>query len=370
MKVNGVNYRTIWLEDGSSPCVKIIDQRYLPHRFVVEPIESFDGLLRAISEMHLRGAGLIGVAAAFGIYLAVWEQRNLVNFQEALEKCALKLIKTRPTAVNLRWAVERQLEVLAGVENPDDRVAIARQTAIDIAEDDAGCCRKIGLEGVGLIEDIARNKNGGVVNILTHCNAGWLAFTDYGSALAPVYEAWRRGVRLHVWVDETRPRNQGASLTAWELLNEGITHTVIADNTGGHLMQHGLVDLVLTGADRITTNGDAANKIGTYLKALAAHDNGVPFYIAAPSSTFDWSLSDGLSQIPIEQRHPDEVRYVGGWLDGRLQNVLVCPDESPAANFAFDVTPARLISGIITERGICKPLPAGIKKVFPEKFNY
>jgi len=370
LKVNGVSYRTIWLEDGSRPCVKIIDQRYLPHRFVVEPIEDFEGLLRSISEMHLRGAGLIGVAAAFGMYLAAWERRFLANFQEAMGECASMLISTRPTAVNLKWAVERQLGLLAGVEYSEERVAIARKTAVEIAEEDASCCRLIGLKGVGIIDDIARSKNGGVVNILTHCNAGWLAFTDYGSALSPVYEAWHRGVKLHVWVDETRPRNQGASLTAWELLNEGIPHTVIADNTGGHLMQHGLVDLVLTGADRITANGDTANKIGTYLKALAAHDNGVPFYIAAPSSSFDWSLTDGLSQIPIEQRHPDEVRYVGGWLDGKFQRVLVCPDKSPAANFAFDVTPARLISGIITERGICKPLPAGIKKVFPEKFNY
>ena len=369
MKVNGVSYRTIWLEEGNRPCVKIIDQRQLPHRFEVEAIEDFEGLLTAIADMHLRGAGLIGVAAAFGIYLAAYELSHLANFQEAMEGCALKLINTRPTAVNLKWAVERQLSSLVGIHDPDERVSVARQTAMSIADDDAGCCRQIGLEGVGIIEDIARSKSGGVVNILTHCNAGWLAFTDYGSALAPVYQAWQRGVKLHVWVDETRPRNQGASLTAWELLNEGIPHTVIADNTGGHLMQHGMVDLVLTGADRISSNGDAANKIGTYLKALAARDNGVPFYAAAPSSTFDWTLTNGLSQIPIEQRHPDEVRYVSGWLDGKIQSVLVCPDQSPAANYAFDVTPARLISGIITERGICSPLPEGIRRLFPEKFD-
>ncbi|MCB8963709.1 MAG: S-methyl-5-thioribose-1-phosphate isomerase [Bacteroidales bacterium] len=368
MIVNGTHYRTVWLEDGSSPCVKIIDQRFLPHRFVVEELFSFNQMVEAVKEMHLRGAGLIGAAAAFGMYLAAHELRLSSNFDSQLHAMAERLMQTRPTAVNLAWAVNRQLSAIREVHSIDQKVEAARETALQIADEDAQNCRSIGLHGVDIIERISKAKRGEVVNVLTHCNAGWLAFVDYGTATAPIYEAHHRGVKIHVWVDETRPRNQGASLTAWELLAEGVPHTLIPDNAGGHLMQHGMVDLVITGADRITSNGDAANKIGTYLKALAAADNGIPFYIAAPSSSFDWSLTDGVGQIPIEQRHPDEVRYVSGLANGRVESVLICPSATPVANYGFDVTPARLIAGIITERGVCTASNESIQFIFPDKF--
>lgn len=362
MKVNGINYRTIWLDENSVSAVKIIDQRFLPHRFVVESIVTFEQMLIAITDMHLRGAGLIGVAAAYAVYLATIEAPKNSNFDVYIDSCAKRLIASRPTAVNLAWAVDQVLKQINSAGSFEAKVEAAKITAQHIADSDAASCKQIGLNGVGFIEDISRKKNGRTVNILTHCNAGWLAFADYGSALAPIYEAQNRGIDVHVWVDETRPRNQGASLTAWELLNQGIKHTLIPDNAGGHLMQHNMVDMVITGADRITSNGDVANKIGTYLKALAAADNNVPFYVAAPLSSFDFTLTNGIAQINVEQRNPDEVRFVSGIENGKESHVLICPEGTPAANYGFDVTPARLISAIICERGVCRPVASEIAR--------
>ncbi len=310
----------------------------------------------AIRDMHVRGAGLIGAAAGYGMYLAA------LTGMDAKEAAEL-LRATRPTAVNLSWALERQLAAGAGAEN---KIEAARATAEQIADDDSEYCRRIGLHGFELIQQIANEKNGGPVNVLTHCNAGWLAFVDYGSATAPIYAAHDRGLPVHVWVDETRPRNQGSKLTAWELGEHGVPHTVIADNTGGHLMQRGEVDLVIVGTDRTTFTGDVANKIGTYLKALAAKDNGVPFYVALPSTSFDWTMRDGLAEIPIEERGAEEVRHADGWADGRHVEVRVTPEKSGAANYGFDVTPRRLVTGLITERGICSASEAGILALFPE----
>jgi methylthioribose-1-phosphate isomerase len=284
-----------------------------------------------------------------------------------LRKSALLFKSARPTAVNLEWAVDRQMAAIKKGSTIAEKIELALQTAIIIADEDADNCRKIGLHGTSIIERIAKNKKGETVNILTHCNAGWLAFVDHGSATAPIYEAFEKGIDLHVWVDETRPRNQGASLTAWELLNQGIPHTVITDNAGGHLMQHGLVDLVITGADRVTRSGDVANKIGTYLKALAAHDNNIPFYVALPSSSFDWNIRDGLKEINIEERNGDEVKYVYGLCENEIKKILITPRDSPVLNYGFDVTPARLVTGLITERGICRASEGDIMNLFPEK---
>jgi methylthioribose-1-phosphate isomerase len=345
--------------------ISIIDQRYLPHRFVTEDIYTVNDMVYAIKDMHVRGAGLIGAAAAYGMYLATLEASHKNDFDHLLS-CADALKGTRPTAVNLEWAVNRQLGAIGKGKTASEKIEIARQTADLIAQEDSDYCREIGIHGVAIIEQISKKKNG-IVNILTHCNAGWLAFVDYGSATAPIYEAFERGIDVHVWVDETRPRNQGASLTAWELMNHGIPHTVIVDNAGGHLMQHGLVDMVITGADRVTVGGDAANKIGTYLKALAAHDNKIPFYVALPSSTFDWNICDGVKNIHIEERNADEVKYIYGLCDGEIKKVLITPLSSPAGNYGFDVTPARLITGLITERGICRASEEEIIKMYAEK---
>ncbi len=277
---------------------------------------------------------------------------------------------TRPTAVNLEWAAKRQLTAVAAAgDSMEAKVEAARETAQEIADEDADFCRRIGEHGVELIAEASRRKRGEPVNVLTHCNAGWLAFVDYGTATAPIYAAHDRGIPVHVWVDETRPRNQGARLTAWELGEHGVPHTIIADNVGGHLMQHGLVDLVITGTDRTTYTGDVANKIGTYLKALAARDNDIPFYVALPSSTFDWEMRDGVAEIPIEQRDSTEVRMISGLCDGESVTVLLTPEESPAANYAFDVTPARLVTGLITERGICAASEEGVLGLYPEKLQ-
>jgi methylthioribose-1-phosphate isomerase len=366
MRVYDKNYRTIWIKEGNEEVISIIDQRFLPHRFATEDIHSASEMTIAIKDMHVRGAGLIGAAAGYGMYLAAIEAKEKNNF-EHLFASAEALKATRPTAVNLAWAVNRQLTAMAQAKTPIEKTVIARQTADLIADEDAEYCRNIGLHGVRIIEEISKRKKGRAVNIMTHCNAGWLAFVDYGSATAPIYEAFKRGIDLHVWVDETRPRNQGASLTAWELINQGIPHTIIVDNAGGHLMQHGLVDMVITGADRVTVSGDAANKIGTYLKALAAHDNGIPFYVALPSSTFDWDIRDGVKDIHIEERNADEVKYVYGLCDGEIKKVLITPSGSPAGNYGFDVTPARLITGLITERGICKAREEDITRMYAEK---
>ena len=367
MNINGKHFRTVWLNEIDSPVVSIIDQRMLPHQFMIEELHTVSEVVHAIHDMHVRGAGLIGATAGYGMYLAAVAAAEKKSFEEHLNQSAKEIAAARPTAVNLSWAVNRQLTAIATRKSVDEKIKIAKDTAIAIADEDAEYCRRIGVHGVKIIEAISKKKNGAPVNILTHCNAGWLAFVDYGSATSPVYEAYERGISVHVWVDETRPRNQGAGLTAWELLNHGLPHTVIADNTGGHLMQHGMVDLVITGADRVTRSGDAANKIGTYLKALAAADNNIPFYIALPSSTFDWMISDGLKEIPIETRSADEVKYVEGLCENEIKKVLITPAGSPAINYGFDVTPARLITALITERGICNANENTIRQLFPEK---
>lgn len=366
MKVNDKNYRTIWVKDGDNRTIQIIDQRYLPHKFIISDIKTVNQMAEAVKNMHIRGAGLIGAAAGYGMYLATLEGLSAIHFDEHINFAAQQLINTRPTAVNLSWAVNRQLKAIHKGNSNKEKVDIAFQTAIDITEEDIESGKKIGAFGFKLIKEIYDKKNGSRVNVLTHCNAGWLAFVDIGSALAPVYAAIDKGIDIHVWVDETRPRNQGARLTAWELKEQGVSHTVIADNTGGHLMQKGLVDIVIVGSDRTTYTGDVANKIGTYLKALAAKDNNVPFYAALASSSIDWKIRDGLKEIVIEQRNEKEVKYIQGLCEGEIKEMLLTPQESPAANYAFDVTPARLVTGLITERGICKANEQSILQLFPE----
>lgn len=367
MKVNGKHYRTIWSDEADATKICMIDQRWLPHKFVIETISSVAETVTAIKEMHVRGAGLIGATAGYGMYLAALEAARQNNFEEYILHAAYLLKTARPTAINPEFAVNRQLNAMAKETTIEQKIVVAKQTAITIANEDAACCKKIGGYGLQLIEEIAMHKNGQPVNILTHCNAGWLAFVDYGSATAPIYEAFEKGIPIHIWVDETRPRNQGASLTAWELENHGVPYTIITDNAGGHLMQHGMVDLIITGADRVTRCGDAANKIGTYLKALSAKDNNVPFYVALPSSTFDWSICDGIKEIPIEQRNADEVKYVYGLFENEIKKVLITPLNSNTANYGFDVTPAKLITGLITERGICKANEQSIAELFPTR---
>lgn len=366
MKVNGQNYRTIWPTEEDARIIKIIDQRHLPHRFVIEDLKSVDNFTEAIRDMHVRGAGLIGATAGFGMYIAALTA-SADDFENQIQESARLLIATRPTAGNLAWAVNRQLTAMAAEQSRDAKIAKAFTEACTIADEDAEFCRRLGEHGLAIIQEISRRKKGAPVNILTHCNAGWLAFVDYGSATAPIYAAHRAGVKVHVWVDETRPWNQGAKLTAWELAQEGVDHTLIADNTGGHLMQHGMVDMVITGTDRTTRTGDVANKIGTYLKALAARDNNVPFYVALPSSTFDWTIRNGLTDIPIEERSGEELKYVTGLnRHNEPDRVLICPAATRAANYAFDVTPARLVTGLITERGITAANETAITKLYPE----
>jgi methylthioribose-1-phosphate isomerase len=359
MKVDGVSYRTIWLDpDGWS--VRIIDQTKLPWSLEVIRLTTAEQVAEAIRVMRVRGAPLIGATAAYGLALAVSADAST----EAVEQAAEMLGKTRPTAVNLRWALERMLTRLRNTRL-QERAAVAYAEAAAITDEDVAQNEAIGRHGLPLIEEAAA-KSGRTVNVLTHCNAGWLATVDWGTALAPVYAAHNAGVPVHVWVDETRPRNQGAALTAFELSKHGIPHTVIADNAGGHLMQHGQIDLAIVGADRVTRTGDVANKIGTYLKALAARDNGVPFWIAVPSSTVDWTIADGVASIPIEERDPAEVTDITGRAaDGSMVQVRVASPESTAANPAFDVTPARLVTGLITERGRCEASAAGLKSLFP-----
>ncbi len=363
MQVDGKSMRTIWLEpDGWS--VTVIDQTALPHRFLTSRLTTLAEAAHAIRAMVIRGAPLIGATAAYGMCLALREDAS----DEALERAYATLLATRPTAVNLRWALD---EMMAVVRNRPraERSEAAYRRAAEICNEDVATNAAIGRNGLPLIQAIAgRKKPGEPVNVLTHCNAGALATVDIGTATAPIYLAHDSGIALHVFADETRPRNQGASLTAWELGQHGVPHTVIADNTGGHLMQHRLIDLVIVGTDRVTANGDVCNKIGTYLKALAAHDNNVPFYVASPSSTIDFSIRDGLTEIPIEQRNADEVTTISGRTpDGRIETVRLVPDGSPAANYAFDVTPARLVTGLITERGVVEPSHTAIKRAFPER---
>lgn len=367
MRVAGKNYRTIWPSDDEPGVIEIIDQRHLPHRFVIEKLCTVAEVCSAIAEMHVRGAGLIGATAGFGMYLACLEAEK-ANSPGFIEKAAANLINTRPTAKNLAWAVERQFIELSRVESLKDKKERAFSVACEIADEDAAYCQRIGEHGKALIKEISREKRGAPVNILTHCNAGWLAFVDYGSATAPIYAAQAEGIAVHVWVDETRPWLQGAKLTAWELKEEGVPHTLIADNTGGHLMQHGLVDMVIVGTDRTTRCGDVANKIGTYLKALAAKDNGIPFYVALPSSTFDWSICDGLSGIPIEQRSGKELTHIEGLgEDNETSTVIISPPGTKTVNYSFDVTPARLITGLISERGVMAANEKSILSLYPEQ---
>jgi methylthioribose-1-phosphate isomerase len=362
MRAHGKHTRTIWLEaDGWS--VGTIDQTVLPHRFVTVRLEALHDAVRAIESMQVRGAPLIGATAAYGLCLALRANASDDN----LERAYAALFKTRPTAINLKWALD---EIVAAVRNQprEARVATAYRRAAEICDEDVAINQAIGQHGLKLIEAVAARKNGKPVNVLTHCNAGWLATVDWGTATAPIYMAHDKGIGIHVWVDETRPRNQGASLTAWELGQHGVRHTVIADNTGGHLMQHGMVDMAIVGTDRVTAQGDVCNKIGTYLKALAAKDNNVPFYVALPSPTIDFTVSDGVSEIPIEQRGADEqATMTGRTADGRIETVRIVPDGSDVANFGFDVTPARLVSGLITERGVLDASREGLKRAFPER---
>ena len=362
MKIDGKQMRTIWIEgDGAS--AGIIDQTQLPHRFATLRLVTLEDAARAIKTMQVRGAPLIGATAAYGVWLALRADAS----DEALEKACAVLIATRPTAINLKWALD---EMLAAVRNRprSDRADAALRRAGEIADEDVAINRSIGRHGLKIIEDIAtRKKKGEPINVLTHCNAGWLATVDVGTATAPIYMAHDKGLPIHVFADETRPRNQGAALTAWELGHHGVPHTVIPDNTGGHLMQHKMVDLVIVGADRVTAQGDVCNKIGTYLKALAAHDNKVPFYVAVPSSSIDFEIAEG-ADIPIEQRDADEVATMTGRTsDGRIETVRIVPDGSPVANFAFDVTPARLVTGLITERGVIGASRAALAQTFPER---
>ncbi|WP_108660185.1 S-methyl-5-thioribose-1-phosphate isomerase [Acuticoccus kandeliae] len=365
MKVNGTPTRTIWVErePGAAPgAVGIIDQTRLPHRFETVSLVSLEEAAHAIKAMLVRGAPLIGATAAYGVALAVHGDASDARLAHAYET----LHATRPTAVNLRWALDEMMATLTPLAEAD-REAAAWARAAEIADEDVEICRQIGLNGLALIREIAARKKGAPVNILTHCNAGWLATVDWGTATSPIYHAHEAGIPLHVWVDETRPRNQGAALTAWELNNHGVPHAVIVDNTGGHLMQHGMVDLVIVGTDRTTANGDVCNKIGTYLKALAAHDNRVPFYVALPSPTIDFTLSSGFD-IPIEERGAEEVSHVWGRTGaGEITTVQVTPDGSPVVNYAFDVTPARLVTGLITEKGVVAAERHAIATLFPER---
>lgn len=362
MKVDGKSYRTIWLgEDGWS--VEIIDQTRLPHVFEIVRLASLDDVTRAIRDMQVRGAPLIGVTAAYGLALAMRADPSNAHLAHA---CTV-LAATRPTAVNLRWALDRVRNVIMQRAEAARAVAAYAETA-RMADEDVQTNEAIGKFGFDLISRVARLKAGMPVHILTHCNAGWLATVDRGTATAPIYRAHDAGIPLHVWVDETRPRNQGAALTAWELGRHGVPHTVIVDNAGGHLMQHGHVDMIIVGSDRTAASGDVCNKIGTYLKALAARDNGVPFYVALPSSTIDFAMMDGVKEIPIEERAGDEVAWIGGIGDnGRVTHVRLVPEGSDVANYAFDVTPARLVSGLITERGVIAATREAIARAFPER---
>ncbi|AKQ63607.1 Methylthioribose-1-phosphate isomerase [Myxococcus hansupus] len=363
MKVHGSPMRSIWLAaDGEA--AEAIDQTRLPHALVTVRLATLDAAAHAIRSMQVRGAPLIGATAAYGVWLALRAEAS----DSALEHALTVLRGTRPTAVNLHWALDDMRTVLAPLP-PPERVAAALQRAEAISDEDVAINRAIGAHGLKLLESAWERKGRqGRLEVLTHCNAGWLATVDFGTALSPIYQAHDAGIPVHVWVDETRPRNQGAQLTAWELGQHGVPHTVIADNVGGHLMQHGQVDLCIVGTDRTTAQGDVANKIGTYLKALAAKDTGVPFYVALPSPTIDWTLKDGVREIPIEQRDGTELSDVTGRLaSGEVATVRITPEGSPAANYAFDVTPARLVTALITERGVCPASEAGLLSLFPER---
>jgi methylthioribose-1-phosphate isomerase len=355
MRINNKNYRTIWFEKN---LVKIIDQTKLPHQFVIKSLKTVNDAICAIKTMEVRGAPLIGATAAYGLVLSIIEKNDL----SFLKKSSEELIKSRPTAINLKWAVDRMMKKLSGV-NSNEILKIALDEAKKIVEEDVNFCKNIGLNGLKIIEEIALKKKA-TVNILTHCNAGWLATIDWGTATSPIYHANKRGIKVHIWVDETRPRNQGANLTSYELNEEGIPNTIIADNTGGILMQRGKIDMCIVGTDRTLSNGDVCNKIGTYLKALAAKDNNIPFYVALPSSTIDWNIKDH-KEIPIEERNSEELSHIEGLdKDNNLKKVLIYPQKSKAMNLAFDVTPAKYVTGLITEKGVCEASEQGLKELF------
>ncbi|MES2588659.1 MAG: S-methyl-5-thioribose-1-phosphate isomerase [Bacteroidota bacterium] len=358
-----MKFRTIWQTEDNY--VEVIDQRKLPHEFVVAKLKTYKDAELAIKEMTVRGAPLIGATAAYGIYLAVREMIEKELEPTFLDQAFSDLRASRPTAVNLFWALDKMLEAL---DNSSDFLKTSWEMAAQIVEEDIETCRMIGVHGLPLIEEISKRKNGEVVNILTHCNAGMLGCIEWGTITSPIYHALEKGIKVHVWVDETRPRNQGSNLTCYELTKHNVPHTLIVDNAGGHLMQHGFVDMVIVGTDRTTRQGDVANKIGTYLKALAANDNQIPFYVALPSTTIDWTINDGLKEIPIEERNQDEVRYmIGKNAAGIFDSVLICPETTNASNYGFDVTPARLVTKLITERGVCDASEEGLLSLFPGK---
>lgn len=360
--------RTLWPHPERENCIQVIDQRALPHQMIIRDLASSEEVFWAIRDMVVRGAPLIGATAAYGMYFAGLEAQNEVNPLAKLLEISQRLAQSRPTAVNLFWAINRQLEIYRR-EGLDwqSRCQMAQKMAGQLVEEDVETCRLIGEHGLKVFQKVQAQKASNTLQILTHCNAGMLGCIEWGTATSPMYLAHQAGMDIHVWVDETRPRNQGANLTAWELGRAGIPHTIIVDNAGGHLMQHGQVDLVIVGTDRTTRTGDVANKIGTYLKALAAFDNQVPFYVALPSTTIDWGLRDGVREIPIEERDPKEVHSIRGWDGEKIQEVRISPESSRAANFGFDVTPARLVSGLITERGTCLASEEGLLDLFPEK---
>ncbi len=358
--------RTIWRKENAPTIIQVIDQRRLPHELIIVDIHTCQEIVTAIKDMTVRGAPLIGATAGYGVMLACIEASTHKNPNEYFNQYIHDLRESRPTAINLFWAIERQVKAVEEGKNWQEKIEIASKTADQIVEDDIEVCRMIGVSGLPILEKIKQAKNGEIVNILTHCNAGRLGCIEWGTISSPIYQAHQQGMKIHVWVDETRPRNQGSNLTAWELTQAGVPHTVIVDNAGGHLMQHGMVDVVFVGTDRTTRIGDVANKIGTYLKALAAFDNKIPFYVALPSSTLDWTIRNGLTEIPIEERSQDEVKYIYGWNGTKLEKVLLTPITSNASNYGFDVTPARLITGLITERGICEANENGLLSLFPE----
>lgn len=357
-------FRTIWTTEDRF--VEVIDQRKLPHEWVVVKLLTYKDAEVAIKDMTVRGAPLIGATAAYGIYLAVREMVEQELDGAFLDQAFTDLRASRPTAVNLFWALDKMRTAL---DDATDFLQTAWEAAGAIVEEDVETCRMIGVHGLPILEAISKKKNGETINILTHCNAGMLGCIEWGTITSPIYQAVQKGLKVHVWVDETRPRNQGANLTCYELTRHNVNHTLIVDNTGGHLMQHGMVDMVIVGTDRTTRQGDVANKIGTYLKALAANDNQIPFYVALPSTTLDWTINDGLKEIPIEERNQDEVKYVIGKskTTGKLDEVLICPETTKASNYGFDVTPARLVTGLITERGVCEASEVGLLGLFPEK---
>lgn len=367
MIVDGKNYQGIWLDESDHNIVKVIDQNKLPFFFETVDLCSVEEVYAAIKDMTVRGAPLIGAAGAFGIYFATLEITNHTDIREHLSNAARYLTSCRPTAVNLSWAVKYAVEKIKQKEASASISETALKAALEICEIEKGNNKKIGENGLKIIEKISREKGGKPVNILTHCNAGWLACIDYGTVTAPVYMANKKGIALHIWVDETRPKNQGARLTCWELGKEGVPYTLIPDNAGGHLMQSGMVDLVLVGCDRATRKGDVANKIGTYLKALSAFDNNVPFYAVVPTTSFDLEISNGLKEIMVEERDPEEVTMVTGFSEGEIKSVRICPAGAEAGNWAFDITPARLITGLITEKGVCTANEEEIIKMFSDK---